>query len=484
MTRFPTSRLSPLYAGILIFQARDNTRALSVSGNDLLGTSGTIYAKAALLSLSGNARVQQTLVVNTLSITGNGSSSAMAEGEGNNNTVGQLLAADLHVYVNNANGLFDANELSRISDAIAGLDSFLAPYGVSVTQTEVGDGGLANVVLDTRSTSASGTAADGVLGCETDSGEITLLQGWNWYAGADPAAIGRNQYDFQAIVTHELGHALGLGHSPNPDSVMNGTLSTGAVHRALIKTDLGIPDADDGGAHALHASLPSASGEATEAKQSSVLMGKSDAQPGGPVIAPAASSLPVAGLFLTDTRFAVFQALAGVAGPQAVPAPASVDFLLQNARLPRSADGGVSALAVFQALAGFAGPQALPAPASVGFSLQNVPLPDPCGGNDGGNSALDWLGVARLATDNPLDAAFEDRSTTPPAQQRSATEPCRNFVGDLVDAGCAPRRQARVVLACTENEKPAEFQPNSAAIDRYFSDLSVELANDEAEPVD
>ena len=34
------------YAGILIFQARDNTRAMSLSGNALTGITGTIYAPA------------------------------------------------------------------------------------------------------------------------------------------------------------------------------------------------------------------------------------------------------------------------------------------------------------------------------------------------------------------------------------------------------------------------------------------------------
>ena len=48
-----------LYPGILIFQDRNNTRALSFSGNALAGTSGMIYAKNALLALSGNASTTQ-----------------------------------------------------------------------------------------------------------------------------------------------------------------------------------------------------------------------------------------------------------------------------------------------------------------------------------------------------------------------------------------------------------------------------------------
>ena len=43
------------YAGIVIFQSRQNTRALSFSGNAMVGMSGTIYAANALLTMSGNA---------------------------------------------------------------------------------------------------------------------------------------------------------------------------------------------------------------------------------------------------------------------------------------------------------------------------------------------------------------------------------------------------------------------------------------------
>src|SRR5262249_37829706 len=82
------------------------------------------------------------------------------------------------------------------------------------------------------------------------------IQGWNWYTGSDPTGIGSNQYDFQTIATHELGHALGLGHSPDASSVMFPDLSAGVVKRALTAKDLTVPDTVGGGAHALHALLP------------------------------------------------------------------------------------------------------------------------------------------------------------------------------------------------------------------------------------
>ena len=35
-----------------------------------------------------------------------------------------------------------------------------------------------------------------------------------------PLPKNKNYNDFQGIMTHELGHSLGLAHSDNPDSVM------------------------------------------------------------------------------------------------------------------------------------------------------------------------------------------------------------------------------------------------------------------------
>jgi hypothetical protein len=58
-------------AGVVILQPAGNTKALSLSGNALAGTAGTIYAPKAQLVLSGNGQIAATLVVDTLSISGN-----------------------------------------------------------------------------------------------------------------------------------------------------------------------------------------------------------------------------------------------------------------------------------------------------------------------------------------------------------------------------------------------------------------------------
>lgn len=59
------------YAGILIFQARDDTEGLRLASGVLSGMSGTIYAAAAQLGLTGNASLNVPVVVNTLTLSGN-----------------------------------------------------------------------------------------------------------------------------------------------------------------------------------------------------------------------------------------------------------------------------------------------------------------------------------------------------------------------------------------------------------------------------
>ena len=237
---------SGTYAGLLIYQSRDNTRALSLSGATL---SGTVYAANALLSMSGSSQLQGTVVVGTLSLSGSVSLTQLAsgsDGAGDSGGIANtLLAGNLQVYINDPAANFTPDMLARIQDAINGWDALLAPY--SVTITEVSDPTLANLVIDNGTTSASGSAANGVLGCyNSATGEITIILGWNWYAGADPTQISAGQYDFQTTIEHELGHALGLGGSASVTSPMNETLPDGTARRVMTVADLNIPYPPEG----------------------------------------------------------------------------------------------------------------------------------------------------------------------------------------------------------------------------------------------
>jgi hypothetical protein len=188
---------------------------------------------------------QTALVVDRLHLSGNGSSSLVVDGVASNAgfIAGELLARDLYVYIDNSANYFSADAMARIGDAIDSLNNLLAAYNVTLNTTT--DATTANITLSASTTSLAGGYADGVLGCYAETGEITLIQGWSWYVGADPSGIGAGQYDFQTIVTHELGHALGLDHGDDASSVMYSTLASGIVNRTMTVADLRLHDAHE-----------------------------------------------------------------------------------------------------------------------------------------------------------------------------------------------------------------------------------------------
>ena len=245
----PTVNLTPMatgtYAGVTLFQARDNNRAISLVGAALAGLNGFVYAPAALVSLVGwNGTVRTGFIVDRLNTVGGGSSGLTAAGSAfsDGSTAGELLSNSLYVYVNDPQGRFTPAERARIDDAVAAVDAVVEPYQVSVT--EVTDPSLATLTLDMADTTILGGQPDGVLGVyDPDHAEVTLVSGWDWYAGTGTPAAG--QYDFQTVVTHELGHALGLGHRPVSASVMFHSLAGAEVKHTLTVDDLNVGDTDN-----------------------------------------------------------------------------------------------------------------------------------------------------------------------------------------------------------------------------------------------
>jgi hypothetical protein len=168
----------------------------------------------------------------------------------------QVLATVLHplltgtfvVAVDTLTGDQAAAEQARIDDAINLLNASLGSRGVTLMEISGDDSVPADVHLHLASTSVIGGVADGVLGVTSLAGtEITIVTGWNYYLGADPTAIGTSQYDFETVISHELGHALGLGHSTDTNSVMYPYLATAQVRHDLTANDLAIIDQDGGG---------------------------------------------------------------------------------------------------------------------------------------------------------------------------------------------------------------------------------------------
>ena len=76
-----TYNLSPpttgTYAGIVIFQSRDNSEPITISGN-ASGMTGLIYAPAAQISESGNAQLNAAVIADTVRISGNGVANVVA----------------------------------------------------------------------------------------------------------------------------------------------------------------------------------------------------------------------------------------------------------------------------------------------------------------------------------------------------------------------------------------------------------------------
>ncbi len=188
---------------------------------------------------SGSQSATATITINSgVPQLAAGSSSSAGAGVGELLGWGAVQTGPVGVAIELPQGSQTAAELAAIGNAIASLNSQVAPLGVSLVVASGANAASAPVHITMASSSAIGGVDQGVLGAYTPGGDITLITGSNWYFGSDPGKIAQNQFDFQTVVTHELGHVLGLGENSDPSSVMDLYLSPGEVRRDLTADDL------------------------------------------------------------------------------------------------------------------------------------------------------------------------------------------------------------------------------------------------------
>lgn len=88
-----------------------------------------------------------------------------------------------------------------------------------------------------------GTLAKTSVTYNDDTGEIydadiVVNSANNHLTDVDPPK--QVDYDLEAIMTHEVGHFIGIAHSPDPDAVMSASYSTGSTsQRTLTPDDVG-----------------------------------------------------------------------------------------------------------------------------------------------------------------------------------------------------------------------------------------------------
>ena len=193
-----TYSLSPptsgTYAGIVIFQPRDNAKALSLSGN-ASGMTGTVYASAAQLSESGNAQLNASLVVDTLTISGDG----VADGLTLDSPSGTVAYSPAQVRA--AYGL-DNVSLDGTGQIIAIVDAYDDPNIVPALDAFDNQFGL---------TSAGPTLynqygpASSFLTVLDQNGQATSLP------GTDPNGPGTDNWEAEEALDVEWAHAIAPG---------------------------------------------------------------------------------------------------------------------------------------------------------------------------------------------------------------------------------------------------------------------------------
>ncbi|MFP6854157.1 MAG: matrixin family metalloprotease [Opitutales bacterium] len=60
----------------------------------------------------------------------------------------------------------------------------------------------------------------------------------DWYYGEAPTGIGKDQYDFESVALHELGHCIQLSHVNDPEEIMYSASTKGEIRRNITPAAL------------------------------------------------------------------------------------------------------------------------------------------------------------------------------------------------------------------------------------------------------
>jgi len=237
------------------------TYYFKIAAYNPVGTSAQTSAASATTSAPSGGQAERTggIIVDPVFIPGFGETLAWSP---------QLGApVNIGVYVYNPDGSLTTDQHARIDAAIATLNSATWNGTTGLNIYEVFDPSLASIVVDNATSTLVGGQADGLLGDEeatfisdpnyqTDEGNpylifnglaiVNIVEGWNWYSGQDAKQIPSGAYDYQTVVLHELGHAVGLYEDVGSYTTLNGdgrsamypNLNTGQTRRDVSPYDI------------------------------------------------------------------------------------------------------------------------------------------------------------------------------------------------------------------------------------------------------
>jgi subtilase family serine protease len=202
-----TAPTTGTYSGILIFQGRDNTKALTFSGAAMQGVSGMIYAPAAQLVESGSAQIGSaknpiSFIVDTMSISG----AAIADGLTLSAPAGSLAYTPAQIrdaYGINALGAgLPTPPLDGAGQTIAIVDAYDDP---DIDQAVDAFDSQFSLTDSGPTIAAQYGPASSFLTVLNQSGQATSLP------GTDPSGAGTDNWELEESLDVEWVHAIAPG---------------------------------------------------------------------------------------------------------------------------------------------------------------------------------------------------------------------------------------------------------------------------------